>query len=65
VASENTHPIFAQAFANLLAFLGFELDNASNQTSQRSIGLPGSKPILVVPADDKGMIRDLYLEYLG
>jgi acetate kinase len=48
-----------------LAFLGFELDNASNQTSRCSIGLSNSKPILLVPADEEGMIRDLCLEYLG
>jgi acetate kinase len=48
-----------------LAFLGFELDNASNQASQRSMGVSGSKPILVVPADEEGMIRDLCMEYLA
>jgi len=47
-----------------LAFLGFQLDNTSNQTSHASIGLPDSKPILVVPADEEGMIRELCLEYL-
>jgi acetate kinase len=48
-----------------LAFLGFGLDNASNQSSQGSIGLPGSKPVLVIPADEEGMIRDLCLEHLA
>jgi acetate kinase len=48
-----------------LAFLGFELDSASNQTSQRSIGFPNSKPILLIPADEEGMIRELCMEYLG
>ncbi len=58
-------PDIRTGICNLLAFLGFELDNASNQSSRCSIGLPGSKPILVVPADEEGMIRDLCLGYLG
>ena len=48
-----------------LAFLGFKLDNASNQTSQQSIDLPGSKPILLVPADEEKMICELCQEYLA
>ena len=47
-----------------LAFLGFELENTYNQTSRSSIGLPGSKPILVISADEEGMIRDHCLKYL-
>jgi len=48
-----------------LEFLGFELDNAPNQNVKGSIGLTHSKPILVIPADEEGMIRDLCLEYLA
>lgn len=48
-----------------LQFLGLELDAASNQASLASIGLPSSKPVLVIPADEEGMIRDLCLEYLA
>jgi acetate kinase len=44
-----------------LAFLGFELGTTSSQVS---IGSPDSKPILVIPADEEGMIRELCLEYL-
>lgn len=47
-----------------LAFLGFRLDNAANQTGRDNINLNGSKPVLVVPADEESMIRDLCLEYL-
>ena len=47
-----------------LAFLGFELDSATNQSGRARIGSPGSKPILVVPSDEEGMIRKLCLEYL-
>jgi len=48
-----------------LAFLGFRLDQEANQSGQSSIDLPGSRPILIVPADEEGMIRDLCLEYLA
>ncbi|MES1982573.1 MAG: acetate kinase [Pseudomonadota bacterium] len=44
-----------------LAFLGFKLDRAANQTGQSRIGLAGTKPILLVPADEEAMIRDLCL----
>jgi acetate kinase len=44
-----------------LAFLGFKLDRAANQTSQPRIGLAGTKPILLVPADEEAMMRDLCL----
>lgn len=47
-----------------LAFLGFGLDNAANQSSRSGINLPGSKPVLIIPADEEGRIRDLCLEYL-
>jgi acetate kinase len=52
------------AICDPLKFLGFELENESNRNGQRSIGLPASKPIVVIPADEEGMIRDLCLEYL-
>ena len=48
-----------------LAFIGFELDIASNQVSQINIGSPGSKPILVIPADEEGMIRELCIEHMS
>jgi len=48
-----------------LAFLGFELDSASNQSSQANINLPASKPIVLIPADEEGMIRDLCMKYLN
>ena len=56
-------PEIRAGICSSLAFLGFELDNAANQTRQGGIGLPDSKPIWVVPADEEGMIRDLCLEY--
>ncbi|MEJ1958609.1 MAG: acetate kinase [Nitrosomonadales bacterium] len=49
---------------NPLAFLGFELDNIANQTSKPGIGLSGSKPIWVIPADEEGMIHGLCLNFI-
>jgi acetate kinase len=46
-----------------LRFLDFELDNESNRNSKTAINMHGSKPILVIPADEEGMIRKLCLEY--
>jgi acetate kinase len=42
-----------------LAFLGFELDGASNHAHQTRINSPASKPVLIIPADEEGMIREL------
>ncbi len=57
-------PEIRAGICGLLGFLGFALDNATNQISQVNIGLSDSKPILVVPADEEGMIRDLCMKYL-
>ena len=56
-------PEIRAAICDPLAFLDFKLDHTANQTGQQSIDMPGSKPILVIPADEEGMIRDLCLEY--
>jgi acetate kinase len=47
-----------------LKFLDFMLDKESNQSGKTSIDLPGSKPILVIPADEEGMIRELCMEFM-
>jgi len=44
-----------------LAFLGFALDKYSNRAGKNEIGLAGHKPVLIVPADEEVMIRDLCL----
>jgi acetate kinase len=46
-----------------LEFLDFNLDQDANQANGTLIGMAGFKPVLVVPADEEGMIRDLCLEY--
>lgn len=44
-----------------LAFLGFALDHAANYANVGEIGLAGHKPVLIVPADEEVMIRNLCL----
>jgi len=44
-----------------LEFLGFALDQAANRSGGNKIGRPGCKPVLIVPADEEVMIRNLCL----
>ncbi|TRW90656.1 acetate/propionate family kinase [Candidatus Methylobacter oryzae] len=44
-----------------LTFLGFALDRAANRSGANIIGLAGHKPVLIIPADEEVMIRDLCL----
>ncbi|MDI1279320.1 acetate kinase [Methylobacter sp.] len=44
-----------------LAFLGITLDKTANRAGKNEIGLAGYKPVLIVPADEEVMIRDLCL----
>ncbi|MGZ5051951.1 MAG: acetate/propionate family kinase [Methylobacter sp.] len=44
-----------------LAFLGFTLDPAANRTGSARISRTGDKPVLVIPADEEVMIRNLCL----
>lgn len=44
-----------------LAFLGFALDPAANRDGSGRISCAGDKPVLVVPADEEVMIRNLCL----
>lgn len=44
-----------------LGFLGFTLDKAANYLGVNEIGLAGHKPVLIVPADEEVMIRNLCL----
>jgi len=47
-----------------LSFLGFELDSAANVSGLSRIEHAGSKPILIIPADEEEIIRDLCMNYL-
>ena len=44
-----------------LDFIGFALDQSANQAGSSDIGLAGYKPVLIVPADEEIMIRNLCL----
>jgi acetate kinase len=47
-----------------LAFIGFSLNQELNQTSATRIDQAYSKPIVIIPADEEIMIRDLCLTQL-
>lgn len=44
-----------------LAFMGFSLNAALNESNATRIELAGNKPIVIIPADEEVMIRDLCL----
>lgn len=46
-----------------LAFLGFSLDKRANCDHSQRISEAASKPVLVVPADEERMMRDLCLSF--
>jgi acetate kinase len=46
-----------------LAFIGLSLNGDSNMTNATSIGRQGTKPILVIPADEEVMIHRLCLAF--
>jgi len=47
-----------------LTFIGFSLNQELNQTSATRIEQAGSKPIVIIPADEEIMMRDLCLTQL-
>lgn len=44
-----------------LAFMGFALDDSLNQAGATRIEQAGKKPVVIIPADEEVMIRDLCL----
>lgn len=52
---ERAAPVRA-AVCEPLAFLGFRLDSEANLAHRPVISAPGSKPVLIVPADEERMI---------
>lgn len=48
-----------------LAFMGFAVEASANQSGLPSTGQAGSKPILVIPADEERMICALCLECMA
>lgn len=47
-----------------LAFLGFSLDNEANCKGSVKIENAGSKPVLIIAADEEAMIRDLSRKFV-
>ncbi len=47
-----------------LAFLGVALDKERNRIGAKRIEYSGSKPVLVIPADEESMIRSLCLSFI-
>jgi acetate kinase len=46
-----------------LDFMGIELDDVANRNNEIRIEKPGTKPVLVIPADEEYTIRNLCLEF--
>jgi len=53
--------VIRQEICTPLAFMGFTLSAALNESNATRIELAGSKPIVMIPADEEVMIRDLCL----
>lgn len=60
---EHSAEVRAEICSNL-RFIGFELDAEANHVHALRIGRAGYKPVLIIPADEEKMIRDLCLESL-
>lgn len=51
-----------QRICDPLAFIGFSLDTALNESNAARIEQAGSKPVVIIPADEEIMIHDLCLK---
>jgi acetate kinase len=56
-------PRIRQAICEPLAFLGLALDDEANNNASARIEHKGSKPILIIPADEEGTIHRLCLTF--
>ena len=52
-------PQIRAAICAPLAFLGFRLDPGANEAGRTALHAPGSRPVLVIAADEESVIRDL------
>jgi len=57
-------PEIRQKICTPLAFMGFSLNTELNLVGAARIEQPSSKPIVIIPADEEIMIRDLCLNAL-
>lgn len=56
-------PEVRAAICEGLGFMGIELDEVANGNNELRIEKPGTKPVLVIPADEERTIRDLCLAF--
>ncbi|HEY5993039.1 MAG TPA: acetate kinase [Gallionellaceae bacterium] len=56
-------PAIREAICTPLGFLGFALDSGANGAGAQRIEQSGSKPVLVIPADEEAEIRRLSLQF--
>jgi acetate kinase len=56
-------PAIREAICAPLDFIGISLDNTANGAGACSIGRAESKPVLIIPADEEAMMRDLCLSF--
>lgn len=49
---------------NKLGFMGFSLDRSVNELNAVKISPPDSKPVLIIKADEEGMMRKLCMEHM-
>jgi acetate kinase len=56
-------PQIRQSICAPLEFIGLSLDLEANSTASARIERKGSKPVMIIPADEEGMIHRLCLTY--
>jgi acetate kinase len=56
-------PIIREKICTPLVFIGFSLDSEENKSGGLRIDVKGSKPMLVLPADEEAMIRRLCIQF--
>jgi len=54
-----------QKICSPLTFIGFSLNPELNRINATQLGMAGSKPVVIIPADEEIMIRDLCFLCLG
>lgn len=58
-------PLIRTRICEPLGFMGFQLDNTANSVNSTRISGTDSKPVLIIPADEEGMIYFLINQFHG
>ena len=61
---EHAHEV-REKICSPLEFLGFSLEEKANRANLQKISAKDSKPVLILPADEEAVIRDLCLQVLN